>query len=116
MTFETAVARMQEKTGPYFGIIVENKPECIEFLNKLQQYIPSPTVSNMPPLRDYAFSEGEPIVAVTLSRLFGNSYNRWSSFDSLTQMLSYVERHPATICWVMWYDVHERDIDFDDLM
>lgn len=116
MTFETAVMRMQEKTDPYFGIIVENKPECRVFLDKLQQYMPSSTVSNMPPLRDYAFSEAEPVVAVTLSRYRMNAYNRWASFVSLDAMKRYEKRNPHKVQWVMWYDVNNNDIDFSDLL
>ena len=116
MTFEAAVARMQEKTGPYFGIIVENKPECRVFLNKLQQYMPPRTVEKSGPLRKYAFEDDVPVAAVTLSRLYLNSYNRWSSFISLEEMLIYAKQSRDKVDWVMWYDVHECDIDFDDLM
>jgi len=107
---------MQAKTDPYFGIIVENKPECWDFLNKLQQYMPPATVSNMPPLKEYAFSDAGPVVAVTLSRFYRNQYNRWATFGTLKEMLSYTEQHPEKVNWVMWCDVHDCDINFDDLM
>lgn len=116
MTFETAVARMQAKTDPYFGIIVENKPECWAFLDKLQLHMPPSTVSNMPPLKVYAFSEGKSVVAVTLSRYYRDNYNRWATFDTSKEMLSYTAQHPDRVDWIMWHDVHECDINFDDLM
>lgn len=116
MTFEAAVKRMQKKTGPYFGVIVENTEECRLFLDKLEQYMPPRTVEKSGPLREYAFEDCGPVVAVTLSRWYANSYNRWSSFNSLEDMLSYAKQSADKVDWIMWYNVSDNDINFSDLL
>jgi len=122
MLIDEAVKLLQQRDFPWFGIIVENTAECLDFLDELESHIPyaDKCIAADGPLRDYAFKYGEAAVAVTLSK-YRYGYDRWSGYPSVKYMLEFQERGSAvsaTVHWVLWNEIRfsKDEIEFVDLL
>lgn len=119
MLIDEAVKLLQKEDFPWFGIIVENKDECLNFLDKLEEFIPQldQRVATDGHLRNFAFKGNEVAVAVTLSK-YRCGYDRWSSYESAEHMLTHAKNNSGTVRWVMWNEIRfsANEEEFVDLL
>lgn len=106
MIVDEAVKLMDGYEFPWFGIIVENKDECLNFLDKLEEFIPQldQRVATDGHLRNFAFKGNEVAVAVTLSK-YRCGYDRWSGYGSAEDLLTLGKNIPGNVRWVMWNEI-----------
>lgn len=116
MDFDEAVERMLNDKDPQFGIIVENTPDCLNFMNELEQHVKRRISTNIrTPLINYAFHGGENAVVITISK-YEQGYDRWSHFESLEQIKRHAVEHADNVNWIMYTDICDNLPHINELL